>query len=271
MKSVIKKFLRTIGLLDLLRLVYHSLRSFSPQVFLSEYSFRRKGLPDGYPAPPFRLIFLIIGLPWASVYYFSGKEIFEEIKALLARNKADIHSFNSVLDFGCGCGRIIRHFLPYSNTIHIHGSDYNQELIGWCAVNLPFAKFTTNLLGPPLPYENTTFDFLYTRSVFTHLSVELQKKWMAEFHRILRKGGYIYLTTHGKRTFSKFSPAERAALERDGILTLNQDIEGDNKCTTYQTKKFIIDNLLHGFELIDYIPGEENANKKQDIYLIRKI
>ncbi|MGD0338177.1 MAG: class I SAM-dependent methyltransferase [Bacteroidota bacterium] len=271
MKNKFKKLLRTIGLLDLIRIVYHSLQSFSPRVFLDEYSYRRKGLPDGYPAPPLRLIFLIIGLPWVSVYYYSGKEIFDDMKALLGKNKIDIRSFNSILDFGCGCGRIIRHFLPHSNAVHLHGSDYNPELIRWCSANLPFAKFHANTLAPPLSYENSMFDFLYARSVFTHLSVELQKKWTAEFHRVLRKGGYIYLTTHGESTFSKFTPAEKAVLEHEGILTLNQNIEGDNKCATYQTKKFLEDNLLSGFELVDYMPGGKNANQKQDVYLLRKI
>lgn len=271
MKNRIKKIFATLGLLDPVRMVYHSLRSFSLHNFLNEYSYRWKGLPDGYPAPSARLVFLIIAVPWAAEYFDSGKEISGEIKTSLTKNNIDLRSFNAVLDFGCGCGRIIRHFASFSDTVHLYGSDYNPELIQWCAAHLPFAAFRTNTLAPPLRYENSMFDFLYARSVFTHLSVELQKQWMIEFSRILRSGGYLYFTTHGDSTFLNLSAAERIMLERDGILTVNRDSEGDNKCATYQTKKFVDETLLDGFTLVDYIPGGKNPNQKQDVFLVRKI
>ena len=71
---------------------------------------------------------------------------------------------DAVLDWGCGCGRVIRQWGQVENT-QIYGSDYNPELIAWGRSALPFARLSTNGLAPPLPFPDDSFDFLYGISV----------------------------------------------------------------------------------------------------------
>lgn len=193
------------------------------------------------------------------------------MQRFLKKNHINISSFRNVLDFGCGCGRIIRHFHNQYKTVNLFGCDYNSELVEWCSNNLTFGKFDINHLSPPLKYGSDFFDFIYARSVFTHLGIELQKAWMKEFRRILKTGGYLYLTTHGDNTFNNLTHNERELLNEKGFLIINQEIEGDNRCTCYQTKKFFEENLINGFELIDFSPGKNDSISKQDIYLLKKI
>ena len=74
----------------------------------------------------------------------------------------------SILDFGCGCGRVVRWWrdLP----AEIHGSDFNPTLVRWCRENLPFGVFEVNRPEPPLPYPDDSFDLVYALSVLTHLA-----------------------------------------------------------------------------------------------------
>ena len=57
------------------------------------------------------------------------------------------------LDFGCGCGRVLRHWAGLEGPA-IHGSDYYERLVGWCAANLPFVTASVNDLAPPLRYDD---------------------------------------------------------------------------------------------------------------------
>lgn len=173
MKRMFKNIFKKLGLLEIVRSLYNSVKSFSLSVLFNEIKYRNKGLPDGFPSPPPKLIFLIIGLKWSTIYYYSGKEIFEDMQRFLKKNHINISSFRNVLDFGCGCGMIIRHFHNQYKTVNLFGCDYNTELVEWCSNNLTFGKFDINHLSPPLKYGSDFFDFVYARSVFTHLGIEL--------------------------------------------------------------------------------------------------
>jgi ubiquinone/menaquinone biosynthesis C-methylase UbiE len=108
----------------------------------------------------------------------------------LQRNNLPIENFQTMLDFGCGCGRVIRNWRSLQG-VNIYGSDYNHELIAWCDENLSFAHFDSNDLAPPLSYESNKFDLIYALSVFTHLPEELQLTWLQELTRVLQPGGYL--------------------------------------------------------------------------------
>lgn len=269
MKTALKVALTKAGLLDPLRFLLKSARIARPSLIRDEVVFRWKGLPDGYPAPSPRLIFLIIGIAWAGEYYASGKLIVDDMVALLRRNGIAPERFRALLDFGCGCGRLIRHFSALGTT-RLHGTDYNQRLVDWCAMKLTFGTFATNGLAPPLRYADGTFDFIYARSVFTHMGMPLQKEWMQELRRILADGGVLYFTMHGERSLGSLGPEDRARYHAGELVTINESIEGDNKCAAFASRLFVERNLLEGFELVDYIPDRESTHLRQDIYLVRK-
>ena len=91
-----------------------------------------------------------------------------------------MQQFRAVLDFGCGCGRIIRHWKDLKGPV-IYGSDYNPQLVEFCRRALPFARFSVNRLRSPLDYEDSTFDFIYAISVFTHLEEGDEDFWIGSF------------------------------------------------------------------------------------------
>jgi tRNA G46 methylase TrmB len=94
---------------------------------------------------------------------------------------------------------------------------------------------------------------------------------MKEYSRVLKPGGYIYITTHGENTLRNLSAEEKKKYNENGIVVINQIIEGDNKCTVFQSRKVFEAELLQGFELVDFVPGIGSGNLRQDIYLLKKI
>ena len=84
-----------------------------------------------------------------------GKGCASIVRLLLRRHGADIEGLGTILDFGCGAGRVIRHFSSLKGTT-LFGTDINPELTNWCQRNLPFAKFTVNQPHPPSVFHSQT-------------------------------------------------------------------------------------------------------------------
>jgi SAM-dependent methyltransferase len=103
-----------------------------------------------------------------------------------------------VLDFGCGAGRTLRHFLAEAQEAEIWGCDIDGESINWLAEHLcPPLHVFPNEPEPPLDQPSASFDLVWSLSVFTHLT-ESWSRWLVELHRILRPGGLLFLTFIGR-------------------------------------------------------------------------
>jgi len=105
----------------------------------------------------------------------------------------------TILDFGCGCGRMIRFLSRQPEYWSAHGCDVKPGNADWCSANLPGAKFTRNAVLPPLPYRDGTFDLVFSLSIFTHLAEKNANLWLEEIHRVLAPQGVFLATTSGLR------------------------------------------------------------------------
>jgi SAM-dependent methyltransferase len=268
MKEFIKKVLKLLGLYGFATRYYHMYQHFSTERLRLQFRYRFHGAPDGYPVPPPRMVHKIIARGWAEQYWSMGKEEAQEIIDILRRNDIDMSRFSAILDFGCGCGRLIRHFLPHTDA-KLYGSDYNTRLIKWCSRKLTFGEFRKNQLAPPLRYADESFDFIYLISVFTHLGADLQRAWIDELRRILRPGGYILFTTHGDRFFSFFNEKQVERFRAGELVVIEEDAEGTNHYGSFASTEYVKKHLLSEFELVEFIRGK--AELDQDTYLVRKL
>ncbi len=109
-----------------------------------------------------------------------------------------------VLEFGCGCGRILRHFTRFAHACRFTGVDIDADAIAWSRGNLGFAEFHTIAALPPTGLPSASFDAAYSFSVFTHLPLDAQRAWLAELARVLKPGALASLTFHGKRAVERW-------------------------------------------------------------------
>lgn len=104
-----------------------------------------------------------------------------------------------LLDFGCGSGRVLRWFLPHiADGACLHGCDIHEPSIRWMQANYPpEVHLFVNTQEPPLHgMADASADLIYCVSVFSHLSD--WAPWLVEMHRILRPGGLLVASLHGR-------------------------------------------------------------------------
>ena len=222
---------------------------------------------DELPVPSPRLIQLVAGTPRLSWYTQSGARAAECIRQAYERNGLDLESTQAILDFGCGCGRVLRHWrtLPAA----VHGSDMNPRLVHWCRRNLSFASFEVNAAGPPLPYSEGAFDLVYALSVFTHLPEPLQRPWIDELRRVTRPGGHVLLTIHGDRYRADLTAEEQAQFDAGELVVRGAEVAGSNHCGAYHPAEYLR-RLTGSFELVEHVPEGATGNPDQDLILLRR-
>lgn len=99
-----------------------------------------------------------------------------------------------VLDFGCGVGRValpMRHFCRKPDVC----VDVDPRAIRYLRGQLPDTRCRVTQFDPPLPFDDDTFGVVFSVSIWTHLNAESSDAWLAEITRILKPGGYAFLTT----------------------------------------------------------------------------
>ncbi|MGD1992638.1 MAG: class I SAM-dependent methyltransferase [Anaerolineae bacterium] len=266
-KERAKRVLRTVGLYETARRLWDGRPDL--QTVCRNAGYRLAGAPDGLPIPPLRLIYLAILSAEVSWFLRSGRFGQESILRTLERNELRMEGFGDILDFGCGCGRLIRHWRSLEGP-RLYGTDYNPEMIAWCRQKLAnLAEFRVNQLDPPLDYPAGLFDFIYAISVFTHLPEDLQQAWMSELTRILKPGGYLLITVHGESRLHQLTPEEQAQF-RAGQLVIKRAAEaGTNICGAYHPHQYVQNRLAGTLKVVDFIP-RGSRDTDQDIFLLHK-
>jgi SAM-dependent methyltransferase len=126
----------------------------------------------------------------------------------------------SWLDFGCGAGRIARHFDQRGRPTHLAGVDVDVEAVSWCGRFLR-GTFKPVDAMPPTPLAEGSFDVAYSVSVFSHLDEGPQFGWLAEIHRLLRPRGLLVASTHSPSliwTRPDLTPEQSRRLNESGFL-----------------------------------------------------
>jgi SAM-dependent methyltransferase len=205
----------------------------------------------------------VAGTADAEWFLRSGRAAYDAIAG-----HVPLDSLESVLDFGCGCGRVTRYWSDFDGSVS--GSDVNAKAIDWCRDNLGFASFERNTLAPPLDFGPESFDFVYALSVFTHLTAELQLAWRDEMLRVLQPGGLLLVTTHGRSYVPRLDADERARFERGELVVRWGDVPGTNLCSAYHPEVYLHDTFARGFTFLELEPEGARGNPTQDLVLLRK-
>jgi SAM-dependent methyltransferase len=224
---------------------------------------------QGVRIPPPDLIYLVSGRNDVGWFISSGKLGARSLRDILGKNWVDIVTLESILDFGCGVGRVLRH-LPALTGARLFGCDYNGKLIAWCRGNLPFAAFSISGAEERLEYDDCSFELIYALSVFTHFTQAQHRFWIGELRRVLRPGGYLFLTTHGKHYEDQIPEHLRKSYHDGELVVMEPDRAGQNICAAFHPEKYVRNELARGWELIDFVEQGAAGNPLQDVYLLRK-
>jgi len=175
-----------------------------------------------------------------------------------------------VLDFGCGCARVLPYF-KQTREMEIVGSDIDEEAIAWCRENLSdFGEFLVNDAMPPIDLPGDRFDLIYSISVMTHLPERMQTAWLKELSRITKPGGLLLLTTRSIRGvdlnwWRRLRFRLRGFIHCGGRLT-----PGLPKFyrSAFHSEAYVREHWGKFFEILEFRP--RGINNDQDLTICRK-
>jgi SAM-dependent methyltransferase len=253
-KRRLARLLQRAGLLGPAFRSYERLIALRPQ---------RVAPTDGGPElPPRRLMVRVAGTADAEWFLRSGRAGYDAIAA-----HVPLDDLRSVLDFGCGCGRVTRYFHDFAG--EVAGSDVSAAAIDWCRAHLR-GRFEVNGLAPPLPFEDESFDLVYALSVFTHLTADLQLSWRDELRRVLRPDGRLLVTTHGRSYLPRLDEREREEFEGGELVVRWGEVVGSNLCSAYHPERYLRETFADGFAFVELEPEGARGNPTQDLVLLQK-
>jgi SAM-dependent methyltransferase len=144
--------------------------------------------------------------PFSPYFESIGQEFLQ-----LAINHAKLHPSHSVLDVGCGAGRmaaVLEGFID--DTGSYDGFDINEHFVECCENNYNHNNFnfkwcnlqhdeynpdgTDSMDEFIFPYEDGLFDVVLSIAVFNHLEIDWARRHINQISRVLRRNG-IFLGT----------------------------------------------------------------------------
>ena len=130
---------------------------------------------------------------WEKDEFFQIGE--NEVNEVIELSKKLKHpkEFKTVLDFGCGVGRVSRSLSKYFD--ECYGIDISDEMINKANElnkNISNCKFQVSTNNDLKEFSNERFDFVYSNIVLQHiLSKTDVKSIISEFLRVLKKDGLL--------------------------------------------------------------------------------
>jgi SAM-dependent methyltransferase len=159
---------------------------------------------------------------------FSGQtvEFFTEIKAQLIVQLSKILQIDSqrliVLDLGCGQG-LTDMFLV--NEFHmLHGVDIAHSAVEKARMLNPSVVYKV-YDGFKLPYEENTFDIVFTICVMHHLKVTERKNFISEMKRVTKEQGLIIIFEHNPINCFTRHAVSQCEFDRDAILISKTELK----------------------------------------------
>jgi SAM-dependent methyltransferase len=123
-----------------------------------------------------------------------GRSFYTKLRGLYAHHGETSLAESTVLDFGCGWGRLTRYLLRDVAPGRLYGCDPVEGVLESCRANRVWASFARSAPVPErLPFDER-FDLAFAFSVFTHLSEVAHEASLLALHRSLRPGGILVLT-----------------------------------------------------------------------------
>ena len=203
---------------------------------------------------------------------------------------------SSILELGCGSGRVLRYFARYASACMFTGADWDREQLAWCRGELGFANFTEVPSRAPSALAAASFDAVLVPDWLQHLEPAVGEAWVEECARLLRPGGVLVACFLGARAVQRWvsgrAPAsaptseelrgELGRLRAEGALFFpaarpesahpeNQTwaamIEPALQGTTFLTRERVETAWTRRFQLVEHL---ESPDDWQDYVVLRR-
>ncbi len=162
-------------------------------------AFRSVVARDGIaPFPPPNLMHRTSGLRVDSDFAAHGVAI---LRGIAACSPEPLGDYRNVLDFGVGVGRLARMFKGFDG--RYTGVDIDGLNVDWVKENLSWVDAYKTEPRQPLPFPDSTFDSVFSISVFTHMNEPDHIFYLNELRRVTVPGARLFVTVSGDRALQR--------------------------------------------------------------------
>jgi SAM-dependent methyltransferase len=141
----------------------------------------------------------------------------QRFEVLLAKYGYSLLDFEEVFEFGCGNGRLISLYGEIKPNANFTGCDIDSKVLSAARRRSPNFNFELSKVQPPLPFDDESFDLVYSFSVFTHLTEETHIAWLKELNSKLKPGGIALYTTHSCECLKRMRVFSPGSIPKYGI------------------------------------------------------
>lgn len=221
-----------------------------------------------------------------------------DLQLELLKEEIDLLASDSVLDIGCGVGRTAIALTTYLNKNgNYNGFDVVKKGIDWCdsGIGKDFSNFNfkfiplfndlyntskNSALDFVFPYEDSSFNKIFTFSVFTHMMLDEIQHYFDEIQRVIMEDGFCFSTFFLYDSEDEEYVASRDYFNfpvkgEDGFRLMNENVKSGN----IAIHKIKLDNMLKKANLkrIRTIDGywkdevrDKNKKEYQDIVIFKR-
>lgn len=225
-------------------------------------------------------------------YYVSGIRCYLPIATMALHYGVDVNGDISILDFGCGVARELLHFQRHYPRPKYFACDIDVTSVDFVRKNFAVECYK-NEFEPPLRYDTSSMDMIYSVSTFSHLSPPDHAPWLRELCRVTKPGGFCFLTTEGPTAFRimnkvfpdasderqlheagilykeyPFIDAERRRRHKIPVANVAMGITGSYGNTVLMPDHIRRTWPASGFEVVDIVEGI--IDHRQDLVVLRK-
>jgi SAM-dependent methyltransferase len=147
-------------------------------------------------------------------YRRSGQDVVAQLGRSLNEAGRDWDTVGSVLEIGCGFGRVVRELRNAVPADHIHVSDVIEGGARFTASEFG----ATQIPADPGPAWDGRFDLIYLLSVYSHMTKPAVAEHLRRTQRLLAPGGVLVFTTLGRDSAQNLEGYEQYWLDKGDVL-----------------------------------------------------
>lgn len=128
------------------------------------------------------------------------------------------------MDFGCGIGGSVPYFQRYLPNTHLTCIDVSQKSIDIAQSRFPGAATYQLFDGGMLPFEDNTFDIVFSACVFHHIPATEHIRLLSEIRRVLTQDGILFVFEHNPLNPFTVRVVNRCPFDENAVLISSQQL-----------------------------------------------
>ena len=201
-------------------------------------------------------------------YLENGRTSAEKLNEIIVHDLKMNQPFQ-MLDFASGYGMVARHYSSVLSQAQVITCDIHAEANAFNQTQFGFETIQSKSVPEELIMDRQ-FDAVFTLSFFSHISDAYFSRWLLRLYQLVKPGGYLIFTTHGRVTSGYALANGQIIFHPDSE---QKDLEGQFYGTAYTHPSYVmsqISDLQAHHPLKIALFKEAHWWEHQDLYVVQK-